>query len=59
MMVTACITAPVLRHFDHDREVIIETDASDYASAGVSSQYDDDRVLHPVAYILKEQSPAI
>ena len=58
MMVTACITAPVLRHFDHDREVIIETDASDYASAGVPSQYDDDQVLHPVAYIPKEQSPA-
>jgi len=29
MMVTAFSTAPVLQHFDHDREVIIETDASD------------------------------
>jgi len=38
MMVTAFTTASVLRHFDHDREVIIETDASDYASAGVMSQ---------------------
>jgi len=34
-MVTAFTTAPALRHFDHEREVIIETDASDYVSAGV------------------------
>jgi len=32
-MVTAFITAPVLRHFDHDREVIIETNTSDFVSA--------------------------
>jgi hypothetical protein len=38
MMVTAFTTAPALRHFDHEREVIIETDASDYVSAGVLSQ---------------------
>jgi len=35
MMVTAFTTAPVLRHFNHDREVIIEIDVSDYVSAGV------------------------
>ena len=40
-MVTAFTTAPALRHFDHEREVIIETDASDYVSAGVLSQRDD------------------
>ena len=34
-MVEAFTTALILRHFDHDREVIIETDASDYVSAGV------------------------
>jgi len=49
-MVTAFTTAPVLRHFDHAREVIIETDASGYVSAGRFSQYDDDEgVLHPGA----------
>jgi len=37
-MVTTFTTASVLRHLDHDREVIIETDASNYASAGVISQ---------------------
>ena len=55
---TAYTTAPVLRHSDHDSEVIIETDASDSVSAGVLSQYDDDGVLHPVAYISKKHSPA-
>jgi len=34
--------------------VIIETDASDYASAGVLSQYKDDWVLHPVAHFSKK-----
>jgi len=35
MIVTAFTMAPALRHFDHEREVIIETDAPDYVSAGV------------------------
>jgi len=34
-MVTASTTPPVLRHFDHKKEVMIETDASDYVSTGV------------------------
>jgi len=57
-MVEAFTTAPVLRHFDYDREAIIETDASDYVSAGVLSQYNDEGALHPVAYISKKHSPA-
>ena len=57
-MVTAFTTASVLRHFDHDREVIIDTDASDYVSAGSLSQYDDDGVLHTVAHFSKKQSQA-
>ena len=57
-MVTAFTMAPALRHFDHEREVIIETDASDYVSAGVLSQRDDERVLHPVAYYSKKHSLA-
>jgi len=58
MMVSAFTTAPVLHHFDHDREVIIKTDASNYVSAGVLSQYDDDGVLHPIAYFSKKHPPA-
>jgi len=58
MLVTTFTTAPALRHFDHEREIIIETDASDYVSAGVLSQHDDEGVLHPVAYYSKKHSPA-
>jgi hypothetical protein len=51
-------SAPILARFDPDRDVIVETDASDYVSAGVLSQYDDDRILHLVAYFSKKHSPA-
>jgi hypothetical protein len=57
-MVTEFTTAPALRNFDHEREVIIETDASDYVSAGVLSQRDVAGVIHPVAYYSKKHSPA-
>jgi hypothetical protein len=57
-MIHKFTTAPTLWHFDHSREVIIETDASDYVSAGVLSQRDDDGVLHPVAFLSKKHSPA-
>ena len=51
--------APVLRHFDPDKEIIVETDASAYVSAGVISQYDaDSGILHPVAFFSKKHSPA-
>jgi len=57
-MIAAFTTAPALCHFDHEREVMIETDVSDYVSAGVLSQMDDEGLLHPVAYFLKEHTPA-
>ena len=38
--------APALRHFDHEREVILETNVLDYVSAGVLLQCDDEGVLH-------------
>jgi len=57
-MITAFATAPALSHYDHEREVIIVTVASDYVSAGVLSQRDDEGVLHPVANFSKKHSPA-
>ena len=51
-------SAPVLAHFDFDRDVVVETDASDYVSAGVLSQYDDAGILHPVAFFSTKHSPA-
>jgi hypothetical protein len=50
--------ALILHHFDHDWEVIVETDTSDYVSASILSQYDDEGVLHPVAFFSKKHSPA-
>jgi RNase H-like domain found in reverse transcriptase/Reverse transcriptase (RNA-dependent DNA polymerase)/Integrase zinc binding domain/Chromo (CHRromatin Organisation MOdifier) domain/Retroviral aspartyl protease len=46
----AFTSAPVLRHIDPNREFILETDASDFALGSVLSQYDDENVLHPVAF---------
>jgi len=48
----------MLRHFEDDSEVVIETDSSDYVSAGVLSQMDDEGVLHPVAIFSKSHWPA-
>jgi len=54
----AFTSAPILGHFDYDREIIVETNASDYISAGILFQYDDDGVLRPVAFYSKKHSPA-
>ncbi|TKA54567.1 hypothetical protein B0A49_13613 [Cryomyces minteri] len=55
---TAFTTAPLLQHFDPEKEVIVETDASDYVSAGVLSQFDNSGLLRPVAYFSRKHSPA-
>jgi hypothetical protein len=56
-MVLKFTTAPTHRHFNHSREVIIKTDASDFVSAAVLSQRDNEGVLHPVAFFSKKRSP--
>lgn len=55
---TAFTTAPILRHWDPEREATVETDASDYVSGGVLSQRDDEKILHPVAFFNKRHTPA-
>ena len=55
---TTCTTAPILRHYDHESKVIIETDTSDYVAAGELSQRDDKGMLHPVAYCSKKHTLA-
>lgn len=52
----AFTTAPTLVHFDPDRETWIETDASDFVTAGVLSQMVDG-VLRPVAFFSKKMTP--
>ena len=42
--------APILRHFEPKRQTILETDASDYVTRGILFQYDNDHVLHLVAF---------
>ena len=53
---TAFTEAPILAPFDWEREIILETDASDYVSAGVLPQYGDDGILRPVAFFSKKHS---
>jgi hypothetical protein len=50
-------SAPILAHLDTDQDVIIAIDASDYISNSILSQYDDDNILHPMAYFSKKYSP--
>ena len=48
--------APVLAHFNWAKEIILETDASDYVSAGVLSQYGENGVLRPIAFFSKKHT---
>jgi hypothetical protein len=52
----AFTTTAILHHFEYDCEAIIETDASDYISTGILSQYYDEGILHLVTLISKKHS---
>ena len=54
----AFTSAPVLARFDDDRNAIVKTDAFNFVSTGVLSQYDDQGILHPVTFISKNHGPA-
>jgi hypothetical protein len=49
-------TAPILAVFNYNRCTILETDASNWASVGVLSQYDDEGILRPIAYFSSKHS---
>jgi len=51
-------SAPILAHFDPEREVIVETDAWDFALGAVLSQRDEGNHLHPVAFHSRRVMPA-
>ena len=51
-------SAPVLAHFQPDRQTFIETDASDFAIAAVVSQKDDTGTLRPIAFFARKLQPA-
>jgi hypothetical protein len=46
----AFITAPVLTHWYPDAEMILETDASDYAIAAILNIITEEKEIHPVAF---------
>jgi len=48
----------ILRHFDQNREAILETDSFDYVNDDILSQYDDEETLHPMIYYSKNLSLA-
>jgi len=54
----AFTSSVVLAHYDPERKIVVETDASDYVSAGILSQYDDHGILRPVAYFSRKHTPA-
>ncbi len=43
----------VLRHFDFKRQTILEIDVYDYVKDEILSQYDDEKVLHSIAFYSK------
>src|SRR4051812_17183162 len=54
----AFTTASVLAHFNLNKEILVEIDTSDYMSAGILSQRDDEGVLHPIAFFSKKHFSA-
>ena len=48
----------ILHHYNSDLKIVVETDASDYVSEGILSQYDKNCVLHPIAYFFKKHNSA-
>ena len=57
-MKDAFTTAPVRTRFDFERDAVVETNASNYASDGVLCQYDDQGILHSVAFFSQMHAPA-
>jgi hypothetical protein len=50
--------APILQHFDPAKPIILQTDASGFAIAGILNQYDVFGVLRPVNFYSRKCSPA-
>ena len=48
----------ILRYFDQTCETILKTDSFNYVNDEVLSQYDDEEVLHSIAFYNKNMSSA-
>ena len=51
-------TTFILLHYDPNKQTVVKTDVSDYMTAGVFSQYDDNGQLKPVVYFFCKMNPA-
>ena len=49
---------PKLRHYDPERPALLETDASDFAIAGILSQKFKNGKIHPVRFMSRKLNPA-
>ena len=49
---------PMLMHYDPHRPVLLETDASDFAIAGILLQTFEDGKIHPVIFVSRKRIPA-
>ena len=54
----AFTSAPILQHFDYEKTIVVETDASDYVSADVLLQPITNGALRPAAFFSKKYTPA-
>ncbi len=48
--------ASILRHFDQNKETILETNSFNYVNDDILSQYDDEETLHSMIYYSKNLS---
>jgi hypothetical protein len=51
------ISAPILAHWDPDKDTVVECDCSGYALGAVLSQIDKKKRLRPVAYLSRKLKP--
>ena len=55
-MKKAFISDVILHHYNSDYKIVIETDVSDYIFKGILFQYNEEGVLHSVAYFSKKHN---
>jgi RNase H-like domain found in reverse transcriptase len=51
-------SAPILILFDHERETIMEVNASKWCVGGTLYQVNEQGIMRPCAFFLKKNSPA-
>ena len=54
----AFIKAPLLMHFNPERKIRVETDASGFGIAGIMSQPNNENYYRPIAFWLRKMIPA-